>query len=147
MEHPNRREFLAAGAAAACVLCTRRLALADGLRKVDVGQAKDYPHDTIVSRWDGSDQFLLVRHGTQMYALSTVCPHKGGHIKIDVGGDSQFKCTRHGARFDLDGDVTRGPAKEGMFRIAISVDERGHIIVDTAQQLTADDPGAAISVS
>lgn len=43
-------------------------------------------------------------------ACSAICPHKGGPIKYDAE-QKQFYCPLHNSRFDLNGKVTKGPAR------------------------------------
>ena len=49
-----------------------------------------------------------------------------------------YICPRHGANFDIDGNVTKGPARTPLIRYAISVDANGHLIVDKSQSFTSD---------
>jgi Rieske Fe-S protein len=44
-------------------------------------------------------------------ACSAICTHKGGQLAYDPA-TKQFACPVHGARFDLNGNVVRGPAKQ-----------------------------------
>jgi nitrite reductase/ring-hydroxylating ferredoxin subunit/uncharacterized membrane protein len=59
----------------------------------------------------GGVGIVLVRRGTEVYALGEVCSHLGGPLADgDVRGDS-VQCPWHGSRFSLrDGSVIDGPA-------------------------------------
>lgn len=46
-------------------------------------------------------------------AYSAVCPHKGGPIKYDEKTQQLF-CPWHNSRFDMQGKVVSGPAKQSL---------------------------------
>lgn len=48
---------------------------------------------------------------TDFKAYSAICPHKGGPIKYDEK-TQQLYCPWHNSRFDADGKVVKGPAKQ-----------------------------------
>ncbi len=55
---------------------------------------------------------VVVRTGeTDFKAFSAVCTHKGGPIKYDEKTQQLF-CPWHNSRFDTDGKVVKGPAKQ-----------------------------------
>lgn len=60
----------------------------------------------------GSAPVMLYRRGSQIYAISDVCPHAGGPLhEGEVGADLCVTCPWHGSRFRLgDGRPVRGPA-------------------------------------
>jgi nitrite reductase/ring-hydroxylating ferredoxin subunit len=153
----NRRELLAAAAVAATAACLGCLgsaatALGDDATtqpvQEDVGTVADYPADGITPTWLKTDHIAVIRHSGRIYACTSVCTHKGGILKTPDG--VSFLCPRHHATFDIDGNVTKGPAKLPLNRFAISVNPAGHIIVDTSQQFTPDqwdNPASFIKVS
>ena len=68
----------------------------------------------------GSAPVAIVRTSdTSFLALSRVCPHQGG--LIDRSG-SNFVCTRHGARFNLNGGWIGGQRTSNMFQYTTSYD-------------------------
>jgi Rieske Fe-S protein len=128
----NRREFVAAGAAVAC-LCVIGPAPAQAApagATVDVGTAQDYPSDRIVDRFARQHKFFVVRAGDQIYAMTTKCTHKG----CDLGlRNNAIKCRCHGSEFSSQGTPTAGPAKLPLIRYAISLDGQ-RLIVDKSKQ-------------
>jgi len=60
----------------------------------------------------GGAPVLLYRRGSQIYAISDVCPHAGGPLhEGEVDDDLCVTCPWHGSRFRLsDGHAVRGPA-------------------------------------
>lgn len=59
-----------------------------------------------------SKELLVVKNGEKEYrAYLMRCPHAGGTVKAE--GDD-LVCALHGSRFDLNGNVTKGPSKEGL---------------------------------
>jgi Rieske Fe-S protein len=68
----------------------------------------------------GSAPVAIVRTGTADFlALSRVCPHQGGLITVSGSG---FVCTRHGARFNLNGTWTGGQRTSNMYQYTTSYD-------------------------
>ncbi len=69
----------------------------------------------------------VVRDAGGLYALTAVCTHQGCTISAFSSG---FACPCHGARFALDGTVTRGPARSSLVHYALCLDN-GTVVVDT----------------
>jgi len=59
-----------------------------------------------------SNGSLLVDHpsANTYNALSSICTHQGCQISNYDSGSNQFVCPCHGSRFDVNGNVTQGPA-------------------------------------
>jgi nitrite reductase/ring-hydroxylating ferredoxin subunit len=157
MSQLNRREFVAAVACAAC-LCgmgSSSNLLADDApttapsTTLDAGPKSDYTTDGITKTWmKMPNRVAVIRHEGKIYACTTVCTHRGGtlFLKPDL---QTMACPRHGAMFDIEGNVTHMPAKTPLTRYAISVDANGHIIVDKSQSFTQDqwnDPASFVAV-
>jgi cytochrome b6-f complex iron-sulfur subunit len=153
----NRRELLTAAATAATAVCLGCLCSpgnllaqvpSTGPTTIDVGTLADYPKEGITPTWLKSGHIAVIRHAGQIYCCTDVCTHRGGILGTPDG--VTFLCPRHGARFDINGDVTKGPAKLPLNRYAISLDASGHIIVDKTKQFTPDqwnDPASFIKLS
>ena len=144
----NRREFVIAGAAAAAAwaridpfaLSACAAAPVAGSGGVDVGTAADFRHDGIFDQFAHSRKLMLVRKGDRLYATSALCTHRDCLIKHV---EAEMRCPCHGSRFDVDGDVTKGPAKSPLSRFAIATDATGRIVVDPTQKFGPgqwDDP-------
>ena len=145
----DRRTFLSA-TIAACACATCPLA---GLAKdaapadpVDVGTAADYPRDgRVYDAYAKSHGFFLVRDNGTLYALGATCTHKKALLKVK---GKAVACPKHGARFDLDGNVRKGPAKRALPRYAISRDDAGKIVVDPSKSFEGEsrDEGGVVEV-
>lgn len=65
------------------------------------------------------------------YAMSAVCTHLGciTNLKADT---NEIACPCHGSRFDIEGNVTHGPAPHSLPRFSVRISESGILIVDKA---------------
>ncbi len=162
----NRRYFLAAAATCACPMScplarTARAGDDDDddeptkgpppvpIGKNNVGTLTDYAKDGVYDKWADTRHFLVVREGKTLFALSSVCSHKAGLLKVDAKGVIQ--CTKHHSVFSHEGQPTKGPAtKSGaLTRHGIALDAKGRVIVDTSDRYLEDDwkkPGAFIAL-
>ncbi len=71
----------------------------------------------IVSAKGVSGKLMVTRRPDGTYsALSLSCPHMGGAVKEK---DGMLKCPWHGSTFDLDGALTKGPAKTGLTKYTV----------------------------
>jgi len=59
------------------------------------------------------DLILIIEDREVRQIFSRRCTHLGCRIQSDAAGEA-FECPCHGSRFDLDGRVTRGPAKSNL---------------------------------
>jgi cytochrome b6-f complex iron-sulfur subunit len=160
MKELNRREFVAAVACAACLcgLGEAGKVLADDATTqpatepsttLDIGAKSDYATDGITTTWmKQPNRVAVVRHDGKIYACTTICPHRKVTINeaVDQNG---FECPRHHSMFDIEGNVTHGPATKPLIRYAISVDSNNHLIVDKSQKFDTDqwdDPASFVKV-
>src|SRR5438067_13578953 len=123
----NRRQFVIATAAVAAACGCAEIAYAAPGDTVDVGTAADFPQDGAFDRFAKSNRVMLVRKGDRLYATTATCTHRNCIIKHVEG---EMRCPCHGSRFDLAGDVTKGPAKSPLPRYAIATNASGRIVVD-----------------
>lgn len=155
MDQLNRREFVAAVACAACLcgLASTTQLLGDDSTAapstLDVGPKSDYSADGITPAWmPAPNKVAIIRDEGKIYASTTVCTHRGVTIN-EADNKDGFICPKHHSTFDIDGNVTRGPAKKPLKRYAISVDDKGHIMVDKSTSFGADqwdDPKSFVKV-
>ena len=62
--------------------------------------------------------FLHRADASTITAVSTRCTHQGCQVNYQPSS-GDFLCPCHGARFLLDGTVTKGPAKRDLFRYRV----------------------------
>lgn len=99
---------------------------------VDAGPMTDFPSDGVYDAFREQGIFVIRRNG-QLFALSSICTHKG--CKVRAKDDQSFLCKCHGSTFDGDGRVTKGPAKRDLPRLAVQADEYKHLLVDLNQKI------------
>jgi Rieske Fe-S protein len=96
------------------------------ITRFDLGLPEKYPPGsrTVINE----AQAVLVRRGQELSAYSLVCTHLGCLVHPS---DSGYDCPCHGSRFDGNGNVIRGPAKDPLRRLTLALDEQGHLILNT----------------
>jgi Rieske Fe-S protein len=72
---------------------------------------------------------VLYNDNGTFYAYSLACTHLG--CTVEVEGESGFVCPCHGSRYDHEGQVLTGPAKEPLHRLRVEVNEEGIVWVYT----------------
>ncbi|MBN8525766.1 MAG: Rieske (2Fe-2S) protein [Planctomycetes bacterium] len=70
-----------------------------------------------------AEQAIASDPGDGVQALSSRCPHLGCRVDRLEGGE--LVCPCHGSRFALDGSLRRGPARDGLQRLAAQADPDG----------------------
>lgn len=135
MPNPNRRTFLAA--CAACAACPLPAFSTEERRAgpVHAGKPSDYPRDGAYDAYAKEHGFFIVRHKGRLFAPTAICTHKDTPLKLK---GSAFACPKHGARFTLQGTVTKPPAKHPLPRCAIQLGDGGHITVDPSVTFEKD---------
>jgi Rieske Fe-S protein len=101
---------------------------------VDAGELHAFTTDGVYDA-HREDGFFVVRRDGQVFALSSVCTHKG--CKVRAQADGSYLCKCHNSTFDRDGRVTRGPAARDLPRLAVAVDAAMHLQVDLHQPFEA----------
>ena len=81
-----------------------------------------------------SGLFFVVRDANGLYAVSATCTHEGGTINL-MGSD--YVCPRHGAVFDLDGNVVAGPAELPLPHREMCTLDNGNVGVNPAVTVPA----------
>ena len=80
--------------------------------------------------------FFLIADDRGIYALSSVCTHRGCTVHLE--GSSGFGCPCHDSEYDLQGTVTQGPAERPLKHFEVSEQEPGGVlIVDLAKAVDA----------
>jgi cytochrome b6-f complex iron-sulfur subunit len=83
----------------------------------------------------------IIRHGSQIGAISMVCQHLGCTVAASATG---YDCPCHGSKYDEMGNVTHGPAQIALFWFDISLTPSGDLQVDKSKKL---DPGNYFTVA
>ena len=98
----------------------------------DVGLLDDYDTAQVYAdhREDG---FFVIRRDGEVVALSSVCTHKG--CLVSPQSDGSYKCFCHGSLFSPEGKVVKGPAKRDLPRLAVKLDDRRHVLINTDRKL------------
>ena len=127
----NRREFLVVlGSTAALAASSSTGWAADeegqAYDVIDVGALDAFEEDKV---YDGHREqgFFIIRRGDEVFALSSVCTHKG--CKVRAQEDQSFLCKCHKSRFDPEGKVLNGPATRDLPRLSVKRSEQDHIMV------------------
>jgi len=135
----SRRTFLVrAGnwAVGACVLGAAagslRLAVPDFFdgppERFPLGLPSDFKTGTLT--WLPDRQLFVLREGRGFGAFSSRCTHLGCTVRRTNEG---FFCPCHGARFDGQGSVIAGPAREPLPWFRVWAEPDGRIWVDTGK--------------
>ena len=136
MDRLQRRDFIAAAVAATIVGWRRGIAVAvqgpSAKDVVDAGPLSDYPRDDVYDQYR-QDGAFIIRRDQQVFALSSICTHKG--CKLRVADDLSFYCKCHHSTFDKDGHVTKGPAKRDLPRLPVRLNEARHVLVDVSLRI------------
>lgn len=130
----NRREFLVAltvaATASACACAADNSAnsdqsLPDG-SILDAGPLDSFTEEKVYDQF--RDQgVLLIRRGEELFALSSICTHKG--CKVRPQEDRSFQCKCHKSRFDPDGKVINKPATTDLLRLEVTISPEKHVLV------------------
>jgi nitrite reductase/ring-hydroxylating ferredoxin subunit len=150
----NRRTFLLGTAAGLCGclsgcqsggLGDSAAAEAAQQGTLNAGSPSDYPRDGAYGKFIESDRVIMIRKAGRISAVSAICPHKSKLVEPVAEGGT-IACPEHGSRFDLDGRVTKGPAKADLTHYAVTLAASGRIIVDKGRKLPMGDSAASVPV-
>jgi cytochrome b6-f complex iron-sulfur subunit len=137
---PSRRDFFSRVGLAACAVAAAGSGVAtlDFLKpkvlfepptRFRAGSPIDYPEGVV--RLNKQQKAYVLGASGGVYALSAVCTHLGCITRF-LSDERCIACPCHGSRFDLEGNVTHGPAPRSLPWIEVSVDPGGTLIVDTS---------------
>ena len=92
----------------------------------DLGPASDYPPGSHTNIPEA--QAVLINEDGSFKALSLVCTHLGCVVNpVETG----YACPCHGSRFDQDGNILNGPAKQPLPKLEVEVTPDGELILHT----------------
>jgi len=137
---PTRRDVLtrigvgacavaAAGSAAVTLDFLKPKVLFEPATTFHAGSPLDYTDGTV--RFDRERKAYVVGGAVGIYAMSAVCTHLGCITRY-VTDEGSIACPCHGSRFDLEGNVTHGPAPRPLPWLEVKLDEAGNLVVDTS---------------
>ena len=140
MDESTRRDFLArigVGACAAAVVGSGVVTLDYMKPKVlfeppttfRAGSPVDYPEGTV--RFNKAQKAYVIGGAGGVYALSAVCTHLGCITRF-LSDEGVIACPCHGSRFDLEGNVSHGPAPRPLPWLEVTTDPQGNLVVDTS---------------
>lgn len=126
----NRREFLllTAGLVAGCKVVDDGVTpAASAERIINAGAVSNYATDGVYKNF--RDQgFFVIRQGETLFALSAICTHR--KCKLTAEPNRSFSCPCHGSTFDMNGKVTRAPAKRDLPMLPTYANEQGQLVVN-----------------
>ena len=135
---PTRRSFMLAGGAEVGALAVPTAAQAALVKKRVAALADIKVGEPVNFSYPGEQPAVLidvghkVEHGVgpheSIVAYSALCQHMGCPVGYDAQ-NGNLKCPCHGSQFDprRDGMAVRGPAPQGLPRIALKVSDDGDI--------------------
>lgn len=136
----TRRQFLTKLGLGACALAGLGTAItvADFLEpkvlfepptSFRAGNIADFPEGTV--RFNEAQKVYLVSGAAGVFAMSAVCTHLGC-ITRPAASEGGIACPCHGSKFDLEGNVTHGPAPHPLPWFEVKADATGNLTVDTS---------------
>lgn len=98
--------------------------------------AKDIPVGTLRAT---NEPVAIGRDERGLYALSTICAHRGCDIREHGTIAPQgIHCSCHGSEYDKNGAVTHGPADHGLDHYRVEVTKDGRVIVHGGEIVAPD---------
>jgi Rieske Fe-S protein len=97
---------------------------------VTLGTAEQFVDGSVTHFW--KHHVLLVRHGSEMLALSDACTHNKCYVDY-LPEQRLIFCPCHGSQFSLTGNVLRGPASLPLQRFPVVI-QQGDVVVDTSRR-------------
>jgi cytochrome b6-f complex iron-sulfur subunit len=77
---------------------------------------------------------VLYREDDGFWALSLVCSHLGCTTEEDGSG---YRCPCHGSRYDRQGHVVNGPAKQALKTVWVDLGGDGNLEIDISREAPA----------
>lgn len=134
----NRRQFLVVGSGCVLGACTGATrASTSKWEPVDIGPLKNFTKDSISEDFIKQD-FFVIRNSGHLFAASIICPHMSNTLHRDPQDDTRIVCSGHGSMFDAEGAVVSGLASSGLTRFGITVNDKGHVVVNCNQEYPQD---------
>ncbi len=90
-----------------------------------LGALSDFPRHT--TTYLPRHRLFLVHHQAGFYALSARCTHLGCLLRLNPNGT--LNCPCHGAAFDPNGRITRGPATQPLARYEVHINHDATLVI------------------
>ena len=75
------------------------------------------------------ENFIITKNNSSMKIFSSKCSHLG--CRITRMEENEFVCPCHGSRYNLSGDVIKGPAQKSLKLLQVEKDKNKIIIYDS----------------
>ena len=98
----------------------------------DVGAPSKFTNG--MATYFASGAYFVCRDSKGLYTVSSLCTHEGATIQAQA---TQFYCPRHGATFDLNGAVTKGPASRALAHYSLCLMSNGNVGVVKSMTVAA----------
>jgi Rieske Fe-S protein len=126
----KRRTLLVAGFALGCDVGSTSTLPA----RIAAGSASSVAPGTLKAL--PGEGVAIGRDSGGIYALSLICTHEGCDISNSgFVAASGIQCDCHGAVFDAQGNVLRGPARSSLVHFAVTEDAAGQLTIHTDQEV------------
>jgi nitrite reductase/ring-hydroxylating ferredoxin subunit len=96
----------------------------------DVGPVSTFPSGTWKAAGSSNDPFIVGQDSGGYFAFTAICPHRGCQVDAPSSTGATV-CPCHGAKFDGNGAVTKGPATTPLDHYAVAICN-GHVYVDSS---------------
>ena len=131
VEPPSSSADGDAGAADASASCD------DAPAGDDVGDVSNFP----VGSWSAAGLYIVAQDTNGYFAFSAICTHQGCTVN-PPSSTGKIDCPCHGAQFDGNGAVLRGPARSPLPHYAVALCG-SHLYVDSSTTVDASSRTAA----
>lgn len=108
---------------------------------IEAGLVDDYPLGSVAEFKEG--RFYLVRTGDGGFiAVYRKCTHLGCAVPWDQS-QQKFVCPCHASEFEMEGEVLNPPAPRPLDRFLVTIEDDGHITIDTSTPIRRDKASSA----
>jgi Rieske Fe-S protein len=104
--------------------------------QISAGNVSDIAVGTVSAV--AGESVAIARDEGGLYAMTLICTHDNCDMEYDgtVSSDG-IVCTCHGSEFDVNGNVTKGPANTPLEHYAVAVDSAGAVTINADQVVDA----------
>jgi Rieske Fe-S protein len=103
---------------------------------VDVGDVSSFPSGSWSAAGPSSDPYIVAQDANGFFAFSAICTHQGCQVGAPNASTGKTSCPCHGAQFDGNGAVLRGPARSPLAHYAVALCG-SHLYVDSSSTVAA----------